>query len=102
MGGFVFEGVSNLAPRVVEVDSSMGGMVLDLTGDWPADTSVRLSNKMGGMQVILPSAMEFRGLEGKEIRTGNGFPPSDGTEFGLPVMTFELSGDLDDIEFTRP
>jgi hypothetical protein len=102
MGGFVFQGVANLAPREVDVNSRMGGLVLDLTGEWQADASIRLSNKMGGMQVMLPDAMEFQGLEGKEIPASTGFPTSEAPEIGLPVMTFELSGDLDDIEFTRP
>ena len=102
MGGFVFEGVSNLAPREVEASSSMGGMVLDLSGDWAADASIRLSNKMGGMQVILPDAIDFRGLEDRDIAASTGFPPSETPEIAVPVMTFTLSGDLDDIEFTRP
>ena len=101
MGGFVFSGVANLAPREIDVDSRMGGMVLDLSGEWTRDTSIHVANRMGGMQVVLPDRAEFRGLEGAKIKGSIGAPPPETPEIAIPVLSFALSGDLEDIEFSR-
>jgi hypothetical protein len=50
---------------------------------------------------VLPDGADVRGLEGAKIKGSIGAPPPETPEIAVPVLSFELSGDLDDIEFVR-
>jgi len=98
MGGFAAAGIGNASPRVLDIDCRMGGADLDLTGDWRQDCDVRLSIRMGGMGVLVPEDLPIEGA----VVTGDGelLRRAD-REIPLPVLRFELSQSMGEIEIAR-
>ncbi len=95
MGGANLEGIGNASPRKLEVDLRMGGMNLDLRGQWMQDSDISITWNMGGARVVLPANMAIQGVEGHEgAAPGGEVPP--------PTLRFELDGKMDDIEFEMP
>ncbi len=92
MGGANIEGIGNASPRVLDVDLRMGGMNLDLRGQWMQDADIRIEWDMGGVNVVLPANVAIEGVEDHE-----GVAP--GGEVSPPTLRFELSGKMDDINF---
>lgn len=92
MGGFNAQGIGNASPRELTVDFRMGGINLDLRGQWMQDADIRIKWNMGGVNVILPPDLAIEGVEGHA-----GAAP--GSEVPLPTLRFELSGKMDNIEF---
>lgn len=95
MGGFNAEGIGNASPRKLDVNLRMGGMNLDLRGQWMEDADIHLEWDMGGANVVLPPNVTIKGVEGHE-----GAAP--GGEVPLPTLRFELSGKMKDINFETP
>lgn len=54
MGGFAAEGLGNASPRVLDVNCSMGGAEMDLSGNWLNDCDANFAVKMGGMSIYVP------------------------------------------------
>ena len=95
MGGANLEGIGNASPRKLDVDLRMGGMNLDLRGQWMQDSDIRIEWNMGGANVVLPANVAIEGVEGHEgVAPGGEVPP--------PTLRFELSGKMDDINFEAP
>ncbi|TDI12833.1 MAG: hypothetical protein E2P04_04755 [Acidobacteria bacterium] len=95
MGGANLEGIGNASPRKLEVYLRMGGMNLDLRGQWMQDSDISITWDMGGASVVLPANMAIQGVEGYEgVAPGGEVPP--------PTLRFELDGKMDDIHFEMP
>jgi hypothetical protein len=101
MGGLVLGKVGNLSPRALDVDVRLGGGVVDLRGAWQADAAITVANSNGGVQMIVPEEIATRGLPVIPGAEGGPAPPPEEAELPGPVLTFELSGDLEDIEVQR-
>ena len=95
MGGANLEDIGNASPRKLEVDLRMGGMNLDLRGQWMQDSDISITWDMGGANVVLPANVAIQGVEDYEgVAPGGEVPP--------PTLRFELSGKMDDIHFEAP
>ena len=89
MGGIVLRKLGNASPQSLTVDLSMGGMDIDLRGEWRNDSDVSLSQSMGGAALQLPHGVRVEGLEGRSTLT----PAGD--EVTLPTLRFEVSGEFE-------
>jgi hypothetical protein len=62
MGGLVANSLGNASPRRLEVDYRMGGMELDLRGQWVTDADIEIDLRMGGGNVTLPEGVRIEGV----------------------------------------
>jgi hypothetical protein len=93
MGGLEAGGLANLAPRVLEVETLMGGAELDLRGSWLRDSDIRLAVTMGGIEVRLPAGVDVHGLAGAGDRLAPASP-----EIPRPQLRFSVSESMGEIE----
>jgi hypothetical protein len=93
MGGAEINDVGNASPRVLDVEFRMGGMELDLTGEWRADAEISVEGSMGGAEVRLPSNARIEGVPGRKFEG-----PATG-ETKLPTLRFKTSSAMGEIEF---
>ncbi|MFT5232799.1 MAG: hypothetical protein ACI9UK_000962 [Candidatus Krumholzibacteriia bacterium] len=59
MGGGEIQDLGNASPRVVDIGFNMGGVALDLSGEWLNDCDATLAVKMGGMEVAVPRNLTY-------------------------------------------
>lgn len=95
MGGCSTSRLGNASPRRMQLDYSMGGVQLDLRGDWKQDADVTITGNMGGGVVRLPRDVVLRGLE-NWIDVSTTAPPD---AEGRPTLDFSVSAKKDQIEF---
>ncbi len=93
MGGASMSHIGNASPRRLEVSYRMGGMELDLRGQWVADAEIDISGSMGGGEVRLPKDVVIEG-----IRLGAFEAPSD-PELKPPTLTFSTNSTMGDLHF---
>jgi hypothetical protein len=97
MGGLEAKGLANVAPRLLEVQTTMGGAELDLRGPWLHDADVRVSVTMGGVAVRIPDGVDVRGLAaGGEPHLEMATP-----EVRRPVLHFSVSESMGEVEVIR-
>ncbi len=94
MGGFAASRLGHASPRRLEVDYRMGGMDLDLRGEWRVDSEITLRMSQGGGNVRLPKNVRIVGLD--EGRVG---PPAVVEEVPRPTLTFTVSSTQGELEF---
>jgi hypothetical protein len=92
MGGMEISRLGNASPRQLDVDLQMGGMELDLRGEWVADARISLRTRMGGTVLRLPRRVRIEGLEGAPLQ------PPESTEIPLPVLRFDVTTHRGEIE----
>ena len=85
MGGMEIRELGNASPARLSVDCSMGGMSLDLRGEWVQDSTVELDASMGGLEVRLPRDVTVVGVPGRESALGSAEP-----EVRRPTLTFSV------------
>jgi hypothetical protein len=95
MGGGEISTLGNASPRTLDVVHRMGGMELDLRGQWMQDSDISINSSMGGGLVRLPRNVEIRGLDGR--RPG---PPSS-PEIKPPTLTFSVSSKMGELEIKQ-
>ena len=95
MGGFMAGQVGNASPRRLEVECNMGGMELDLRGQWVVDSEITIRMGQGGGEVRLPSDVEIVGLQTSrsDVRTE--------AEVPRPTLTFSVSSDRGELEIVE-
>jgi hypothetical protein len=93
MGGFMISELGNASPRALSVDMSMGGMQLDLRGEWVRDAEIDISSRMGGSVVRLPRGVLIEGLD----RGGVSIAPEQ--EVKPPTLSFSVSAEMGELEF---
>jgi hypothetical protein len=93
MGGVSMSRIGNASPRRLEVGFRMGGMDLDLRGQWVADAEIDISGSMGGGSVRLPEDVVIEG-----IGVGGLEAPSD-PELKPPTLKFSTSSSMGELEF---
>ncbi len=91
MGGGEVMGLGNASPRVLDIGCRMGGMELDLSGEWSRDCEANLRVSMGGMAVYIPDNLEL------ESEPGSGLRRTD-TETTLPVLRLHQQAKMGEIE----
>lgn len=97
MGGLEATSLGNASPAVVALDCRMGGVELDLRGDWRNDADVRVDVEMGGVAVIVPRDVEVTGapVEGPSLRV------QENPEVPLPKLRLDLSYKRGEVEVLR-
>jgi hypothetical protein len=93
MGGLVAEKVGNASPRNLLVDYRMGGMELNLKGQWLQDSEIEIRFRMGGGDVILPDNARVEGIPDRGVGTLRE------TEVPLPTLRFSATSDMGDLQF---
>ena len=96
MGGFNAERLGNASPAVLDVNCSMGGANVDLTGQWRNDCAARLAIRMGGMAVVVPEDVQ---VEGAPV-SGGGLRRTD-EEVNVPTITLSLTQSMGEIDVVR-
>jgi hypothetical protein len=95
MGGGMISDLGNASPRNFDMEFSMGGLVVDLTGAWAADADIDITSSMGGTVVRLPRNVI---LEGVPVQ---GLQPDPTAEIQPPTLRFRTSSSMGEIEFQR-
>lgn len=93
MGGGSFRSLGNASPRRLDVDISMGGMDLDLSGRWLRDAEIQIRQSMGGAGVTLPDGVIIEGID--HPRAGR----QASKEIPLPVLRFTVSSEMGELKF---
>ncbi len=62
-GGFTATNLGNASPRVLDINTGMGGSTVNLRGQWLRDADVRFHNFMGGSNLILPRNVRLVGID---------------------------------------
>ncbi len=95
MGGFMASGVGNASPRRLEVECGMGGMELDLRGQWVVNSEITIRVSQGGGELRLPRDVEIVGLQTSrsDLRTE--------AEVQRPTLTFTVSSDRGELEIVE-
>jgi hypothetical protein len=94
-GGGSVHGVAMASPKRVDVGFSMGGGELDLDGTWLQDAEISIDQRMGGVEVRLPSDAVIRGLGRYDTEiTGDEAPD-------LPVLRFSTSASMGELQIMR-
>ncbi len=86
MGGANLARLGHASPRVLDVDWRMGGVNLDLRGDWRADCQARVRLRMGGATVSAPEELDVR-----EFSAADGAAPAT-SALQIPPATREVQG----------
>lgn len=90
MGGFNLSHIGNASPKHLIFNGSMGGMNIDLRGEWRNDSIIEIDVSMGGGSVSLPRGVRIEGLDDKAFRVED---PRE--EIPVPVLRFErATGEL--------
>jgi len=92
MGGGEISNLGNASPRYLDVIHRMGGMELDLRGQWMQDSEISINSSMGGGLVRLPRNVEIRGLDSGRLR------PPDESETKPPTLTFSVTSKMGELE----
>jgi hypothetical protein len=95
MGGAGLSRIGNASPAIIDVTHKMGGMDLDLRGDWRQDSVISFAVDMGGAGLQLPDNTAIRGLEDKGISF------SESSNGAAPILTIATQANNGEIEI-RP
>jgi hypothetical protein len=93
MGGGAFQKIGNASPRQCDFDFRMGGMQLDLRGQWLQDSDISIRHSMGGGAVFLPDGVRLDGVPGRADT-----PPETG-EVPQSTLRFTVSSEMGNLEF---
>jgi hypothetical protein len=93
-GGSLLNRLGNASPRRLEVSFRMGGIDMDLGGQWQEDAEIVIDGGMGGGPVHLPSGVILEGLD-----LDMPLPPED-PERKVPTLRFTVSAGMGYLEFS--
>jgi hypothetical protein len=92
MGGLSAGLVGNASPRRLKVDYRMGGMELDLNGEWLQDAEIEIDFEMGGGAVVLPDGVRIEGIP--DVRATK----LDEAEIRPPTLRFSADSDMGELK----
>jgi len=94
MGGCEIQGLGNASPRVLDIGFNMGGVALDLSGEWRNDCDAKFALKMGGMEVNVPRNLAYNPTDdsGPTLREEN-------PEVSKPTLRVTQKVSMGEIEF---
>jgi len=87
MAGLQLGGVGNASPADLDVEVSMAGAELDLSGPWSRDARIAIDSRMAGTVVRLPHDVRIVGIDQGETRV------APEREVELPTLTFDVKSD---------
>jgi hypothetical protein len=93
-GGALLNRLGNASPRRLDVNYSMGGIDMDLSGQWLADAEITIRGTMGGGAVHLPRGVTMEGLDRRTIQV------AAESELKAPHLTFLVSTSMGKLEFS--
>ena len=76
----------------------MGGMELDLRGNWVVDSEITVRVSQGGGQLRLPRDVEIVGIETSRVRPVR---PGGDEETPRPTLTFTTSSSRGELEIVE-
>jgi len=97
MGGVEATSLGNASPALLSLDCRMGGVQLDLRGDWRNDADVKVDVSMGGVAVVVPRDVDVTGAEVQ----GASLLQVEKPEVPLPVLRLDLSFERGEVEVVR-
>jgi hypothetical protein len=92
MGGSSISSLGNASPKVLDVEWKMGGMELDLNGNWLQDSDITINGRMGGGVVLLPPDVLVEGVDAGRLTAG------EAPEIKPPTLRFTTSIDQGELE----
>ncbi len=95
MAGGQLAHLGNASPRKLVVDFSMGGMQLDLRGEWRNDSQITVTTKSAGGQLQLPHNVLLEGIDSGRL-PGNVQP-----EIKLPTLRFTPDSNLEELDVSH-
>jgi len=95
MAGLAAMRLGDASPRRLDVECSMGGMELDLRGNWVVDSEITVRLTQGGGEMRLPRDVEIVGLETSRVR------PHGDEETPRPTLTFTTSSSRGELEIVE-
>jgi hypothetical protein len=93
MSGSEIRSLGNASPELLDVGFKMGGMELDLRGNWLQDSDISIDGRMGGCAVFLPNDVLIEGVD------AGGLPSGATPEIKPPTLRFTTTVDQGEIEF---
>ena len=85
-GGTFIRSLGNASPRSLEIDHRMGGLTVDLGGEWVRDAEIRIASSMGGARLTLPDGVTIEGLHDPPLAAA----PAQLPEVPLPTLKLSL------------
>ena len=95
MAGAGLSKIGNASPAIIDVTHKMGGMDLDLRGEWKQDSEIGFAVDMGGAGLQLPDNTAIKGLEER------GIAYVASTDSATPTLTIATKASNGEIEI-RP
>ena len=95
LGGIFVDGLGNASPHRIDVEYAMGGMQLDLRGEWVNDSEISIRFGPGGGIVRVPDNVRVEGL----VKPLPGFSPP--AEIPAPTLHFTNADKFRDLEIVR-
>jgi hypothetical protein len=93
MGGGHLGDLGNASPKKLDLRYSMGGMTIDLRGQWLNDSDITIDGSMGGGSVWLPDDVILEGLDRGGIEA-----PAD-PELKPPTLRFTATSAMGELKF---
>ncbi len=99
MGSVEIRSLGDASPGSVEVDHSMGEILLDLKGAWQSDADVDIGFSMGECRVWLPENVNVD-IERASVSIGESSidRPRDDPPEGAPTLTLRVSGNMGEVD----
>jgi hypothetical protein len=93
LGGLGVSRLGNASPRELAVEVRMGGVEIDLGGDWVADAEIEIHSSMAGGIVRLPHDVRLVGIEDGAVDA------PEPREIELPTLHFSVDSEMGEIQF---
>ncbi len=97
-GGIFMRSLGNASPRSLEIDHRMGGLLVDLGGQWVRDADIRIASSMGGARLNLPDGVAIEGLPDQPPAPMPTQPP----EVPPPTLRMSVSSRFGTIDIVGP
>ncbi len=97
-GATLLRSLGNASPRILEIDHRMGGLMVDLGGQWVRDADIRIASSMGGGRLSLPDGVIIEGLPNQPLAAVPAAPP----EVPLPTLRISISSLLGRMDVVGP
>lgn len=95
MSAVISAGLGNASPARLDIDCSMGGLVLDMRGNWRQDSEITVRVRQSGGEIQLPEDMPVEGLDTFDLGTMRK------SETPRPTLRFSPDSRLEDVVIER-
>ncbi len=99
LGGLELREIGNASPRVVDIDHSMGDLIVDLDGTWLRDAKVKVHLGLGGTRILAPRnahlAVDKSSVALGEVR--NDYDAGRALADDAPTVSLSVSGSMGEL-----